>query len=323
MKDKLLNILKIIISLGLIIYLFSRVDMKAVGATLARANVLYFIVALILYFGAVTVGCVKWKLLLNAQGIEVPFVSLLSFTFVGLFFGNFVLPIVAGDVVRGYDLARYTTRAAEAAVSVFVDKLVGLIAFLIAATVMSLLAVFVVERADLMNVAVIMSITCAVFLIGFASLLSRRLRALGERILQLPVLSIALPLYRKLSNSLQAYRHNYLVLGQATLISLTVILITNVVNYLLFAAVAHPIPWFYIFLFNPMAAFAPILIPSLGGLGVNQGVYQLLYSTIGGVAPADVTLSAALLMQLIIYLSSLPGGLLWWRGKQPKNQKSA
>ena len=95
MKDRLLTLLKVAVSLGLIIYLFAfKVDLGAVVKVLAQAKPLYVLLALALYFVAVAVGSTKWQLILRLQGIRVPLPSLLSYTFVGLFFGNFLLGFV-------------------------------------------------------------------------------------------------------------------------------------------------------------------------------------------------------------------------------------
>jgi len=323
MKDRLLTLLKVVVSLGLIVYLlFFKVDLPQVGRALARANLLYVILALALYLTAITVGCYKWKLLLRALHIDLPLRRLLSFTFVGLFFGNFLLPIIAGDVVRGYDLARYTERVAEAAVSVLVDKLIGLLAFITAASLMMIYAVWGLGRADLQTAALIVWLACLAFALGFASLLSHRLRAVFERLFRFRLFAPAAPIYRKLSDALQAYRDNPGALAQAFGISLTVLLITNIVNWLLAEAVGAGVPLIYIFIFNPLVAFAPLLVPSVGGLGVNQGAFDLLYATLGKTTTHELALTFSLLMQVIIYVASLPGGVLWLRKRRATRQET-
>jgi len=318
MKDRLFTLLKVGISLGLIGYLLLvKVDLATVGKAIADANIWYLLLALILYFGAITVGCYKWRLLLKAQEITVPFRQLLSFTFIGLFFGNFLLPIVAGDVVRGYDLARNTERPAEAAISVLVDKLVGLLAFITAAAIMSVYAVWGMGRTDLKGLALVVFVAFLGFVLAFATILSRRLRGLIERLFEIKIFKPVAPIYHKLSDALQAYRNNMGALGKAFLISLVVLLITNVVNWLVSEAVGADVPLIYIFLFNPMVAFAPILIPSIGGLGVNQGAFDLFYATIGKTTSSELAITFSLMMQMIIYISSLPGGILWMRKRKP------
>ncbi|MGC8838382.1 MAG: lysylphosphatidylglycerol synthase transmembrane domain-containing protein [Anaerolineae bacterium] len=319
MKDKLLTLLKVGVSLGLILYLFTfKVDLGTVLRVLGQADLGRVLLALALYFGAIALGATKWQLLLRQQGIRVPLTALWRYTFEGLFFGNFLLPLVASDVVRGYDLARHTDRAAEAAISVLVDKLVGLLAFAAAAAAMSLTVAFGWVPASPALQGVVWAVWAAFggFVLLFAALLSRRLRALVERLFRLPFLAKAAPLYRRLSDSIQPFRERPLALLQAFGISLVVLLVTNVVNWLLAEALGGGLPMRYIFLFNPMVAFAPILIPSVGGLGVNQGAYDLFYASLGDVVSSDFAISLSLLMQVCIYVSSLPGGVLWWQGQR-------
>lgn len=319
-----MTVLKVAISLGLIGYLlFFKVDLAQVGRAIAGANLLYYLLALALYFLAITLGCWKWQILLRAQGLPVPLSQLLSFTFVGLFFGNFLLPMVAGDVVRGYGLARDTEKAAEAAVSVLVDKLVGLLAFITAGALLSLYAVWGLGRTDLRGLALVACAAFLAFVLGFASMLSRRLRSLLERVFALPFLRRLAPLYQRLSSSVQAYRDDPGRLAQAFLISLVVLLITNIVNWLLAEAVGAGIPLIYIFIFNPLVAFAPILIPSIGGLGVNQGAYDLLYAALGRTTSSELAVTFSLVMQSVIYLSSLPGGVVWLVRRRPARQSLA
>ncbi|MBC7225241.1 MAG: flippase-like domain-containing protein, partial [Anaerolineae bacterium] len=259
------------------------------------------------------------------QGIRVPLTSLWRYTFVGLFFGNFLLPLVASDVVRGYDLARHTDRAAEAAISVLVDKLVGLLAFAAAAAAMSLTVAFgwIPAGRALQGVVWVVWLAFAGFVALFAALLSRRLRNLVERLFRLSLLSRAAPIYARLSEAIQPFRERPLALLQAFGISLAVLILTNVVNWLLAEALGGGLSMRYIFLFNPMVAFAPILIPSVGGLGVNQGAYDLFYASLGGVVSSDFAISLSLLMQVCIYVSSLPGGVLWWWGQRRAGEPEA
>jgi hypothetical protein len=93
-------------------------------------------------------------------------------------------------------------------------------------------------------------------------------------------------------------------------------LMTNVVNFLAAESVRAAIPLLWIFIFNPLTPIAQF-IPSIGsGLGVNQGVFVLLYSVIGGVTDQPQALAMSLVMQVVIYIASLPGGVLWWRTRK-------
>jgi uncharacterized membrane protein YbhN (UPF0104 family) len=181
---------------------------------------------------------------------------------------------------------------------------------------MSAYAVFVLGRSDLSQLAWLAVLVFVAFAALFASLLSQRLRALIEHLFRLHGLSSLAPIYRQLSEAIQAYRCNYGVLFVAFAIALVGLLLTNAVNYLAAVAVRADIPLVYVFIFNPFSPFVGLVVPSAGGLGVNQGVYVGLYTVLGKVATAPAALSMSLLMQLIIYLASLPGGVLWWRARR-------
>jgi len=313
LRDKLITVLKIVVSVGLIAYLLNRVGLNQVVEAMrsASTNHLYLLIALSLYFGAITVGCVKWQILLKAQGIGVPLGNLLSYTFVGLFFGNFLPTNVGGDLVRGYDLARHTLLPAETAISVLVDRLVGLIAFVFVAIVMALLIVYSAGQVALWEVAVAATIAFLGLCGGFALILSGRLRAQARRLFNKALLSSLAPLYDRLSAALSAYRRSYGALGQGFFISVLVLTIGSVVNYLIALSLGGGISLLHIFLFTPLITFVLLIPISIGGIGLNQGAYVFFFNLVN--VPEEKSLAISLIMQVIIVVASLPGGVLWWR----------
>ena len=59
------------------------------------------------------------------------------------------------------------------------------------------------------------------------------------------------------------------------------------------------------------------MIPiSIGGIGVNQTAYPFFYGLAG--VPAAHALAVSILMQAIMFLGSLPGGVLWLIDKRQR-----
>jgi uncharacterized protein (TIRG00374 family) len=313
-RDKLLTALKVLVSLALIVYLFSRVDLAEVGRTLVSTKPGHLLVALVLYLGAVVLNAVRWQVLLRAQQIIVPLRALLEYTFVGVFFNNFLPANVGGDVMRGYGLARYTDRAAEAAVSVLVDRLVGLLAFMCSAAVAALLAVRSTGQANLRQLALVAGITLGLVSLCFLLLLSRRVRGWLELLFRWRPLQRLAPLYGRLSGAVDAYRHSARALALAFAIALGIVLLTNFVNWSLAEAVGGGISLLHISLFNPLIAFVLMLPVSIGGLGLSQNAYVFFFGMVE--VSEQQALAVSLLLQLIVYIVSLPGGVLWWRGRR-------
>lgn len=314
MRDKLTNLLKIVISLVLIALAFYLIDFRQVLAQLRQVQPLYFILALAFFMVAITVNGAKWQVLLRAQGVSVPFSAVLRFIFVGFFFNNFLPANVGGDVMRGFSLARYTDRAADAAVSVIVDRVIGLMAYMTTAAIAAIIAVNFTGRAELEQVEWVALVALAVLALGFGVLLSRRLRMLITRIFQSRFLAPLAPLWGRISDAFGAYRFRYVALVSAFGIALVGIACTTIVNWLLSQSMGGLMPLEAIFLFNPLIALVLMIPVSIGGIGVNQTAYPFFYGLAG--VPADHALAVSILMQAIALLGSLPGGVLWFLGRR-------
>jgi glycosyltransferase 2 family protein len=320
LRDRVITLFKISASLALIVWAFSRVDLAQVGIQLASANLLYFLAALALYEIAITINAAKWQILLRAQGVRIPWMAALEFQFIGFFFNNF-LPMVGGDVMRGYGLARYTDRTADAAVSVLVDRIVGLMAYMATAVVAAFIVVTLTGRSDLQAVEWVAAVALVVLAVGFSVLLSRRLRALISRIFAIAWLARLAPLWTQVSGALDAYRFRYQALVLAFGTGLLGILATTFVNWSLSRAMGGLMPLEAIFLFNPLIALLGMVPIFIAGLGLNQTAYPFFFGLAG--VPHDHALAVSLLMQVIIILGSLPGGLFWLRGRHAAEAPAA
>ena len=313
MRDKLTALLKLVVSAALIAFIFSRADLAALGARLAGANGLLVLLALIAYFGAIVMNTAKWAVLLRVQVPGVPFGALLRYTFIGVFFNNILPANIGGDVMRGYGLSAYTESKLDAAASVIVDRLVGLMAFVSSAVVAALIAIYTTHLPDLVVVGAVAIVALAALVFAFAVLFSRRLRIVLARLFEWSLLRPLAPVYGRLADAFGAYRFRYKTLLAAYLIGMTGLMLTNAVNYLLSQALGGGISFLAIALFNPLIALVLLIPISVGGLGVNQNAYVGFYGLVG--VPHDHALAVSLLIQALIIISSLPGGLLWLRGR--------
>jgi len=327
--------LKAFISLGLMAYLFYRflsdpVDREVLLTTLGTANYWYLLLALALFVLAIISNGLKWWLLLRAQGIPVPLGPVTNYTFVGQFFNNFLPANVGGDVMRGYGLARYTEQSAEAAVSVVVDRIIGLLAFMFTAVVAALIAVNVIPAGEsgseaalaqnLAQVEAIAIVGMAAIVAAFGVMLSQRLRRLVGKIFEIKFLRPLAPIYQRISDAFGAYRHQYGALLLAFGVGVGTVLLTGLVDIAIVAGLHGDIPPIYIFLFNPIIAVALIAPISIGGLGTGSVLYVYFYSLVG--VPATLSFALSLIKQGVIYLGSLPGGVLWLRSRDKMRQQA-
>jgi uncharacterized protein (TIRG00374 family) len=317
MKQTLLTVLKLLITLALILFLITRVDPSKLGAVLAQVRLLPLVLALALYFLAIVIGALKWQLLVKAQKIDAPLGALLSFTLVGLFFGNVMPSNVGGDVVRAYDLARATRgRSEAAAISVLVDRLLGLVAFSSTAVIMAAVTtVLLAQAAPIEQLEIATVLAAAVFLFGFALLFSRRVTRRFAFLFERPPLARLKPLAQKIYRALQAYRFQYRALALNISLSALIVLLTAFVWYTVALAVGiEQVSFLYFLLFNPLIAFVLLIPISFNGLGPKEATAIFFFGLVG--VPQEQAFSMSLLFHLIVTATSLPGGLLWLRARQ-------
>jgi len=329
-RQHISNLLKIVVGLGLLYFLYSRLQDPAIlWQQVAAANRWMLLAALLSHAVAVALNASKWWLLLRAQHIFVSWPRILSFQWLGIFFDNFFPAQLGGDVMRGYTLARDTQRSADAAASVLIDRFTGLTSFMLAAALSSTTMLLTgglpaptssqelafLHFVDLRLIALGSSGVALALLTALALLLSRRTKVWVERILaRLPLGKRVLPLWQKLAAAINAYRHAYPAMAAAGAVSLLIVVVTSVTIWLLANAVAPgSIRFVQVLVINPIIAFLAVIPLSPGGLGVRQVAFAALFVTVG--VAAELGFLVGLLQQVITYLISLPGLVIWVRGR--------
>ncbi len=82
----------------------------------------------------VVLGGFRWRQVMRIQGLELSYRETTRISFVAHFFNAFLLGSTGGDVVKAWYAARTTHhKKAEAVLSVFVDRLIGILALLLSA----------------------------------------------------------------------------------------------------------------------------------------------------------------------------------------------
>jgi hypothetical protein len=119
--------LKLAVTAGLLAWLLGRADVKAIGAALAGAKPGWVCAAFALHFVGLLISAVRWRLLLMAQGADVPLAFLARSLLVGTFFNNFLPSTVGGDLVRASDTAAHAGSGTGALTVVLVERASGIL----------------------------------------------------------------------------------------------------------------------------------------------------------------------------------------------------
>lgn len=315
LKRQRANLVKIVVSLGLLIFLLTRVGLGGTLEALSDAHPVYLLVALALYFVGVPLRAYRWQVLLGAVGTHVSLPRLTSLYFVGTFF-NTVLPSgIGGDVVRVYELATDGAGAAVAMSTVLVDRATGLLVLLALALGSTVVAHDLLSPTLAWGIVVISLATFAgVGLLLWRDLwghLSQHLSGMASGRLSFVREVLARQGLIDFYGLFHLYRGS--ALAGALSISLGFNILLIAVNYLIARALGVQVSVWYFLLFVPLISFALLLPLSFGGLGVREGAYVLLFGQAGVAAPVALAMSLAFYGLNIV--TGLVGGVLYvWQG---------
>lgn len=302
-RNRLLNTLKVAVSLaGLLIIMLTQ-DVKEGLELLLAMDWLPFLAALLLLLSGALVRAYRWGSLVWALGVQVSWWRLVDLFFVGAFFSQFLPTGVGGDAVKMYELSRDDRKAAPAISSVLVDRFLGLFVLFAMALVALVWGHELIDPQERLLIATVF----AASLVVIALLLQRTwIETVGRR-LGLDRLVGRFKILGELYASLHLYGPTALL--KATAASVVWNLILILAYYLLGLAVGIDLhPWYY-FLFVPIIS-AALLIPSVGGLGVREGITVILFTQVGVDESSALALSLAYL--ITIWITALVGAVLYF-----------
>ena len=312
MKKSGLLVLKVVFSLGILVYIFTRVvHIGDLWANLREANVSYLIAAVAVYFVVQTLSAYRWYLLLKPLGIDTRFAKILSLYYLGMYFNFFLPSAIGGDVFKVYYLHKETGRLSASTASVFLDRDVGMGGLLLAATLVAAYGRTRIPPENGVLLAPLFALVGAAFIAANLALFYRRSYNLLHRLLKLFRMKSADQRVVRLFESVNSYRGKW-GLGVTTLIiSLGVQVGCAFVNMLAANSIGLQTQhgWIDYMVFIPAIGLIGMIPLSVNGAGWREASYILLFQSVGAEPHQAATLS--LLWLGIMVVTSLPGGIIY------------
>ena len=133
MKKTLLTLLQVAVTVGLLWWVFHDPEKRAqMGEALRQANWNWLWLGVAVFFGCTILATVRWKVLLDVQGINMGWVRTWQLFMIGMFFNLFMLGSTGGDVVKMFLTMREArNNKAAALLSVFMDRVIGMMALIL------------------------------------------------------------------------------------------------------------------------------------------------------------------------------------------------
>jgi hypothetical protein len=310
------SLVKVAVTAALYVAVFYSTDIGAIRERLRTVHIGWVALGVAAYVGGQWLSAWRWWLLLRPIGLAVPYLRMVAFYFIGMFFNIFLPTIVGGDAVKAILLARETGAPARSTMSVFMERNVGLFALLTIATV----AAFVAPPVDVkgFNLLQLTLLVFAGFVAANIVLANRPAYRLVDYLVALTPLARLRSRASSLYEALVPYREARWrgLVAAATVQSFLFQAVVILVVFLNANALGFRLSVAALAVFVPLISLAGMLPISVNGLGIREALYLLLFARIG--VPADAAVLMALLYFVVTLAASLPGGIVYALQRGPR-----
>ena len=274
-RQTIVRVFGSILALVLLIVLLEEEGDGQLFSALRRVSIGYFLAAIVALSISRLFAALRWHILLNSAGVEIPFLRSIMLTFTGNFSSNFLPTTIGGDVVRLAGAMQSGYDRAICVASLVADRLIGLAGFSVALP-LGLIPVFSLGNGASQSIA-------------FSTLIQKGVN-FAKRTFE--SLSIWLKKPFALSCSLLA------TFGNMAFIYLAI--------YLLLLGIDHHVSFWLVAGLYTLTYFVTLIPISINGLGVQELSMTFLLVQLGGLSPSE-SATVAVLTRALWIVTSLPG----------------
>lgn len=329
LKSIVLFLVKISLAFGIIIWLVGSKKEDFLSA-IKDFNILWLIPVVSIYLLHLIVGAWRWKLLLDVQGIHIPFLASFSMIMKGFFF-SLVIPggALGGDLARASLIASKAPKGTrfEGTFSILMDRFIGMIALFSLAVVVIVFSFPILrEVKGLMELAVY-AIISGCFAGLFAALCIFYIHKLEKISLIAKLIKIAdhysKGMVSRLTDALDSYRTSFKTVLLAVVVSIFFIhLAMCVIVFCISSGLSEEAVSFQTVIIAVTIGNTAGLLPiTMSGVGTRD-LFIITLLTAGGF-PKGIATAAAIIYTAVILSFNLLGGLFFIFGSNAEKGFSA
>jgi uncharacterized protein (TIRG00374 family) len=315
-KKKHLSLaIRLLVGVGVLYLVFRGQDWAKLRDLFLGLKIWVFVAATAIFVVCQLIVSFRWWMLLRTQAVHISIPASVKLNFLGLFYNNFLPSSVGGDLVRAWYVTKHTHRRFEAALSVLVDRILGLISM----TIMAILAWWLLFDFRVLDLG-------QGYIIRFGQIIARYEGVwVGVLVGLAVVLAIVfiVPAMRKRIEGLFRKLRIYATKGFLKVYDATMLYLKNpatlaaavAVTFVSQGIVGIEAPLRYYMVFFPLSWVLGALPISVAGAGVVEGWLVILFiSNVAGVSREAAT-ALALCQRAIWMLVSLPGLAIYLTGR--------
>lgn len=290
----------------------------------ARASLLVLSIAI--FPVTILLTSVRWRKLLKALDISISFGRTFALNTVGMFYNTFIpTGSSGGDFLKAYYVAQHTPHKTRGVMSVFVDRVIGLIVLIMLGGAMATTYWAMAEDYDdpAVRACAYVGTAAAILLLGLVAFLLIAFSPQAKAILQSEWVLSRLPMRKHVESAYEVmaiYRQRPMLILWAMVITVPVHLTVIVSALLAGKAFGLPLTSGYYFIVVPVTVLAANIPISPQGAGFMEFVAVALTARQGATVSQAFALTMSI--RLVQILWNLMGGIFVVTGhyRAPKQQ---
>ncbi len=312
------------VAAGALYLAFRGVNLREVVKILLGVKVWITAAAIAFYFVSQLIFVARWYMLLRVQGIDIGYWPAVRLHLLGLLYNNYLPSSVGGDSLRAWYVTKHTEKKLEAALSVLVDRAVGLFGLVLMAIV-GYWFIPLESRQQLtksyMEIKLVRQLAEYEWFFLWATAIITAVMVLlistskGRTFVYRATKKIShrgADLLGKVYAAMRIYYGKKLALFWAVLLTFACQGMFIVGLWFIGKGMHIQADMKYYFVFFPISWVIGMLPISLGGLGVVEGPIMIMFSLVG--VPKDPASALAWAQRFLWLIGSLPGVVIHLMG---------
>lgn len=316
------TVLRVAVAVGALWIFVQKVNWSEVSEMMLGLPMIAVIAGILGCLANQVLFVIRWLFLLRLQSIRIGFWVAFRLHLLGIFYNNCLPSAVGGDFLRAWYVTSHTDKKVEAALSVFVDRLIGISGMITMAVVcFFLVPIETTSQNKLEKTApesnifreflsywwILAIVVSLIFVVIIAMLLTQKGRSTLAKLLHL-LETRGLNILKKMRNSLVVYCNHKLGLLFAFLFTFLIQGVFILGMLVVGRSLGSTVPVKYYFVIFPVTWMIGAVPISIGGLGVWENLIKELFKAAGD--SEAIGASMAIIHKMLWLFSSLPGVII-------------
>lgn len=311
-KKYIILLCKICVAAVCLTWVGLTLDWAQMRRIFAELDILSLSICGILFIVSQIIVALRWNFLLRAQAIRIKNMTAVKLQLLGLFYNNFLPGSIGGDFLRAWYVSKHTDKKVEAAFSVFVDRVLGMLAMVVLGVagyifIASTGQLDAASGSEMPKSSGISKFYPFVFIIAgvLLAIVLVFVSFKGGRALINKAWNRGLDILSKLLTSFKTYAKKPFTVLFALILTYFSQSINIIGFWLLGKSMGIEVGLQYYFIFFPISWVVGVIPISVGGIGVIEGLLTFLFVSVG--ASQEHAFALSLCQRAFLLLISLPG----------------